>query len=291
MEEQPGVVQRIALSREVISMKFMSPSHVPGRPLRNRRRIRYFCLGIVCAVSLIGCVSKSRYESVATEMEGLRGDLARAQAEVQVLEEQRNTLQKLNLDGERLLAAIRTELQQARTGYEEYKAEQSRLESLKAKAKALQNEQQKHVQGMKAAKREELKMQAVIDRYEKDMQQVPDIGDVLRVSKSTDPKDDGTRLVATVTPLTHDHPSSMNASPSKTQSDSSPLPPPHMMTAAISPVPAAAPAQAPTPEAAKPATVAPPAAPAPKPQQAPVEESWIGSLTGWLSSLWGWIFS
>lgn len=272
-------------------MKFMSPSHVPRRPLRSRRRVRYFCLGIVCAVSLIGCVSKSRYESVATEMEGLRGELAREQAEVQALEEQRNALQKLNLDGERLLAAIRTELQQARTGYEEYKAEQSRLESLKAKAKALQNEQQKHVQGMKAAKREELKMQAVIDRYEKDMQQVPDIGDVLRVSQSTEPKDEGSRLVATVTPLTNDRPSSMNVSPSKAQSDSSPPPTPHTTTAAVSPVPAAAPAPASPPDVAKTATVTPPAAPAPKPQQTPAEESWIGSFTGWLSSLWGWFFS
>jgi hypothetical protein len=272
-------------------MKSMSRPHVPGRAPRSRRRVRYFCLGIVCAVSLVGCVSKSRYESVATEMDGLRADLARAQTEVQALEQQKDTLQKLNLDGERLLAAIRAELQEARAGYEEYKAEQSRLQSLKAKAKALQSEQQKHVQGIKAARREELKMQAVIDRYEKTMQQVPDIGDMLRVSEATEPKDEGSRLVATVTPLATDRSPSMDASPSKTQPASNPVPaPPIAATAAVSPAPAAMTPPAPVPAApAQPAAATPPAAP--KPHQAPVEESWMGSLTGWLSSLWGWLFS
>ena len=279
-------------------MKSMSRPNVPGYTPRSRRRVRHFCLGIVCAVSLVGCVSKSRYESVATEMDGLRAELARGQAEVQSLEQQRDALQKLNRDGERLLAAIRTELQRARAGYEEYKAEQSRLESLKAKAKALQSEQQKHMQGMKAAKREELKMQAVIDRYEKDMQQVPDIGDVLRISQSTESKDDSAKLVATVTPLASDRPSPMSASPSKTQPASTPVPAPHVTASAVSPDPAAAntpaavnaPAQAPAApaqtEAAK-----PPVAPASNRHQAPAEESWIGSVTGWLSSLWGWFFS
>jgi hypothetical protein len=274
-------------------MKSMSHSSVQGHPPRGRRHVRYFCLGIVCAVSLVGCVSKSRYESVATEMDGLRTDLAQGQAEVKALEQQRDTLQKLNLDGERLLAAIRTELQRARAGYEEYKAEQGRLEVLKAKAKALQTEQQKHLQGMKAAKREEVKMQAVIDRYEKEMQQVPDIGDVLRVSQSSEPKEDGSRLVATVTPLASDPLSSMNAAPSKAQPASSPAPEPHLAaTGAVAPAPAATAVSAPAPAApAQTATAKPPAVPASNPHQAPVDESWMGSFTGWLSSLWGWLFS
>ena len=274
-------------------MKSISHSSVLGRSPRSRRHVRYFCLGIVCAVSLVGCVSKSRYESVATEMDGLRTELARGQAEVQALERQRDALQKLNLDGERLLAAIRTELQRARAGYEEYKAEQGRLEVLKAKPKTLQTEQQKHLQGMKAAKREEVKMQAVIDRYEKEMQQVPDIGDVLRVSQSSEPKEDGSRLVATVTPLASDRSSSMNAAPSKAQPAASPAPAPHLTTtAAVAPAPAATTASAPAPAApAQTAAAKPPAVPASNPPQAPVDESWMGSFTGWLSSLWGWLFS
>ncbi|HEX2056391.1 MAG TPA: hypothetical protein VHF07_07850 [Nitrospiraceae bacterium] len=273
-------------------MKPKTRLHGTGRTSGSRRRIRYFCFALVCAISLIGCVSKSRYESVATEMEALRGDLARAQAEVQALEQQRDALQKLNLNGERLLAAIRTELQQARAGYEQYKAEQGRLEGLKAKAKALQSEQQKHMQGIKAAKREELKMQAVIDRYEKDMQQVPDIGDVLRVSQATDPKQDASRLVATVTPLPADS-SSTNASPSPDQPTSSPSPAPQITSGPpVSPAPPTVTASAPTstPPPQKAASTSP-NTPTPRPQQAPVDESWIGSLTGWLSSLWGWLFS
>jgi hypothetical protein len=226
-------------------------------------------------------------------MDGLRADLARGQAEVQALEQQRDALQKLTVDEERVLAAIRTELQRARAAYEAYTAEQGRLESLKAKAKALQTEQQKHIQGIKAAKREERKMQAVIHRYEKDMQQVPDIGELLRVSQSTEPADDGSRLVATVTPLPSDRSSSMNAAPFNAQPDSSPAPaPPHAGAAAASPAPAATTASTPTSAApTQTAAAKPPAAPAPKPQPPQVEESWMGSLTGWLSSLWGWLFS
>jgi hypothetical protein len=271
-------------------MKSITHPHATGRPHRSRRHVRYFCLALICAVSLIGCVSKSRYETVATEMNGLRADLSRAQAEIQALEQQRDALQKVNLDGERLLAAIRTELQQARAGYVEYKAEQDRLDALKAKARALQSEHHKHMQGIKAAKREELRMQAVIDRYEKEMRQVPDIGDMLRVSQSTEPATDSSPLVARVTPLQSEPSSSMNgnASAEKAQPASTPAPAPQMTAAAAPASPAAvtAPTPAPPPEANPPA-----ASTAPKPQQGPPEESWIGSLTGWLSSLWGWLFS
>jgi hypothetical protein len=274
-------------------MKSMNRLYVPAQSRRGRRHVRYFCLGIVCAVSLIGCVSKSRYESVASEMDGLRAELGRAQAEIHALEQQRAALEKLNLDGERLLAAIRKELLQARAGYEEYKAEQSRLNGLKARARALQSEQQKHIQGIKAAKRDELKMQAVIDRYEKDMQQVPDIGDVLRVSQAAEPKDDGSRLVATVTPLPEKPSVTANTSTSAVQPTSPPISAPQVATGpVVSPAPATV--TAPSPVLAAPAQTAaatPTAAAAPKPQPAPAEESWIGSLTGWLSSVWWWLFS
>jgi outer membrane murein-binding lipoprotein Lpp len=274
-------------------MKSKIRPYVTAHTRRGRRRVRFFCLGVICAVSLVGCVSKSRYESVAIEMDGLRADLARAQTEVHALEQQRDTLAKLNLDGERLLTTIRTELQRARAGYEEYKAEQDRLNGLRAKAKALQSEQQKHMQGIKAAKREELKMQAVIDRYEKDMQQVSDIGDVLRVSQTAEPKDDGSRLVATVTPLPENPSVMANASTSASQPASPPTSPPQVTAgAAVSPAPAVVTAPPPASTApAQTATAKPTAAPAPKPQPAPVGESWIGSLTGWLSSMWGWLFS
>ena len=273
-------------------MKSIIRLHATASARRSRRRVRYFCFGIVCAISLVGCVSKSQYETVATEMDGLRADLSRAQAEIQTLEQQRDALQKVNLDGERLLAAIRAELQQARAGYAEYKAEQDRLNALKAKARALQSEHQKHMQGIKAAKRDELRMQAVIDRYEKDLRQVPDIGDMLRVSQATPSDDDGSHLVATVTPIPSDRSSSMNVSPSKAQP---PVPPTPQVTAGvgISPSPAALtpPVPAPTAPTQTASATNPPAAPAPKQRQGPAEESWIGSLTGWLSSLWGWFFS
>lgn len=275
-------------------MKSMTHPQGTARSHRSRWHVRYFCLGLICAVSLIGCVSKSRYETVATEMNGLRADLSRAQEEIQTLEQQRDALQKVNLDGERLLAAIRTELQQARAGYAEYKAEQDRLDALKAKARALQSEHQKHIQGIKAAKREELKMQAVIDRYEKEMRQAPDIGDMLRVSQSTETAGDSSSLVARVTPLPSEPDSSMTAtaSPSKPQPVSPAASAPQVTSAPASPAPVTASTPAPiAPPVQKAAAANTPAAPTPKPQSAPPDESWVGSLTGWLSSLWGWLFS
>ena len=106
-------------------------------------------------------------------------------------------------------------------------------------------------------------------------------------------QEDGSRLVATVTPLASDRSSSMNAAPSKAQPAASPAPAPHLTTtAAVAPAPAATTASAPAPAApAQTAAAKPPAVPASNPHQAPVDESWMGSFTGWLSSLWGWLFS
>jgi hypothetical protein len=222
-------------------------------------------------------------------MDGLRTELARAQGDVQKLEQQKDTLHKLNVDGEKLLTGIRAELQQARAGYAEYKADQNRLETLKAKAHMLQIEHAKHIQGIKAAKRDQLRMQAVIERYEREMGQAPDIGDMLRVSQATDTNEGNSRLVAAVTPLPSDA-----SSPAHLPSDGRPggsAPPPQIVAAAAaSPVTSIAPA-APAPSAQPAAKPVPPAAPTPKPQPAPENESWLGSLTGWFSSLWGWLFS
>lgn len=270
-------------------MKVLAHFHSHTAAPWSRQHVRYFCFGIICVVSLIGCVSTSRYESVTTEMDGLRTELARAQGDVQKLEQQKDTLHKLNVDGEKLLTGIRAELQQARAGYAEYKADQNRLETLKAKAQMLQIEHAKHIQGIKAAKRDQLRMQAVIERYEREMGQAPDIGDMLRISQATDTNEGNSRLVATVTPLPSDA-----SSPAHLPSDGRPgnsAPPPQIAAAAAaSPVPSIAPA-APAPSAQPAAKPVPPAAPTPKPQPASENESWLGSLTGWFSSLWGWLFS
>lgn len=273
-------------------MKSTALPHGCDRSRRNRRRSRYLCLAIVCVLSLVGCVSKSRYEAVATEMNGLRADLLRAQDELRALEEQRHALQKLNADRERLLRAIQAELQQARTAYAEYKAEEHKLDGLRAKARALQSEHTKQMQGIKAAKREELRMQGVVERYEKEMRLAPDIGDVLRISQAGEANSENSRVVASVTPLSSTPSASENASPSKGQPTVAPLSAPQTTTTAST----APPSPSITPPAAVPPAAQPPAASAPststpKRQPVPAEESWIGSVSGWLSTLWGWLFS
>jgi hypothetical protein len=247
-------------------------------------------------VFLDGCVSKSRYDAVTVEMNDLRAELLRAGEEIRALEQQRDAVQKLNLDGERLLAALRAEGQQARARHAEYQAEQARLEAaLKAKAQALHSEHIKRVQEVKAAKREALKMQAVVDRYEKEMRELPDIGDMLKVSQVTDANRDSSRLMATVTPLPAGTSTTTNTGKTPIQPTPSPsIPSGEQTYAAISPpAPAGGTAQ-PLPASVQTSTATPApagAAPPSKSQPAPQEEYWFGTFTGWLSSLWGWLFS
>ena len=272
-------------------MESIAHSHSYDRSRLSRRHRWRLCLVIVGLVSLVGCVAQSKYETVATEMEALRADLLRAQQEIQTLEQQKDTLHQLNLKGERLLTGIKAELQQARASYAEHKAEQNRLDALKAKAHELQNKHRRQIQAIKAAKREELKMQAVIERYERELKQVPEVGDMLRISQPADTAGGDSRLVATVTPLPSDRSSALN-SPSNAPI-ASPSPAPQVAATAVTPPAPSSITPAPTPTtSAQPAVApAPPAATNPSPQPAPAEESWIGSVTGWLSSLWGWFFS
>lgn len=272
-------------------MESIAHSRSYDRSRLSRRHRWRLCLVIVGLLSLVGCVAKSKYETVATEMEALRADLVRAQEEIRTLEQQKDALHQLTLKGERLLTGIKAELQQARASYAEYKAEQNRLGALKAKAHELQNEHRRQIQAIKAAKREELKMQAVIERYEREMTQVPEVGDMLRISQAADTAGGNSRLVATVTPLPPDHSSAMN-SPSNAPVSTPSSAPQVSATAVIPPAPSSiTPAPAPTPSAQPAVAPAPPAAMSPNPQPAPAEESWLGSVTGWLSSLWGWLFS
>jgi hypothetical protein len=132
-------------------------------------------------------------------------------------------------------------------------------------------------------------MQAVIERYEREMTRVPEAGDMLRISQPTSTPADKTRPVATVTPLPSDRSSAMNAPATAPVA----TPPPAAQAAVTSVPPGSSPLTPdPTPApSAQSAVAPPPAATTPNPQPAPAEESWLGSVTGWLSSLWGWLFS
>jgi hypothetical protein len=265
-------------------------------------------MGYLLLLVLSGCVSETKYEAVTSEMDRLRADLLRAQTEVQALEEQRQALSKLNSDGEKLLTSIRAELQQARIAYAEYRTEQNKIEGLKAKARALQSEHAKHIDDIKAAKRAERRMQAVIDRYEQDMGRVPDIGDMLRVSQAGEPNSSSSHLVASVKPVLPDVPAPASHGTSGAALSTATAPAPKAATdsasAATVSAPPAAPSSivsvpsptiapvstaAPTPKPAL--NIAPTAAPKPPAQPNPANDSWLASVSGWLSSFWSWLFS
>ena len=256
------------------------------------RSWRHLCMGATLLAATTGCVSESRYEAVTKEMTGLRAELMTAQGELQALESQRDALKKLNLDGERILTGLRAELQHARAAYAEFKTEQSRLDALKAKARALQTEHSKHLEEIKAAKRAELKMQAVIDRYEREMGELSEIGDMLRVSEGKGSAGAEAPLVATVTPLSSE-PSSLLIPTAHVDSVPNSAPAPHMgkEEAPRPPAPPIVASATPSSPALPPAVKAPAATPNPNPQPSSANEPWLVSFTDWLWSLWGWLFS
>lgn len=267
----------------------------PASPRRIHRSLRHLCVGMALLTAAAGCVSHSTYEAATKEMTALRAELLTAQGELQALESQQDALKKLNMEGQRILTGIRAELQHARAAYAELQTEQTRLEALKAKAQALQTEHAKHMREIKAAKRAELKMQAVIDRYEREMGELSEIGDMLRISKEHGSDGASAPLVATVTPLPSE-PTPVPAAQITSVPNASPAPPmvkePTNAQAPTAPAVASVPpASAPQPAAVHAPPASPSAAPPPAARPASPNDTWLVGFTDWLWSLWGWLFS
>ncbi|HZN44843.1 MAG TPA: hypothetical protein VFB56_05915 [Nitrospiraceae bacterium] len=212
--------------------------------------------------------------------------------EIQTLEEQKEGLHKLALKGETVLAGIRTELQRARESYAQHKAKLNRLSALQDKARTLSQQRTTYTQDIKTAKKNAVKLQADINRYEKEVGLIPGGVESLKVSQTSEVSSDTSKIVATVSPLSSTtSPTPLNPAPSLSQSDSTPSPILPVGTNQVSPQSPDLSAF-PTPsQPSKPVSgTTASTAPAPRPQQ-PVDESWIASLSGWFSSVWDWFFS
>lgn len=258
----------------------------------SRPVIWRFCTGTAVLLSLVGCVSQSTYETATSDADNIRTELNRARMEIQTLEEQKEGLHKLALKGETVLAGIRTELQRARESYAQHKAKVNKLSALQDKARTLNQQRNTYTQDIKTAKKNAVKMQAVINRYEREIGLVPDGVESLKVPQTFEVSSDTSKIVATVSPLSSiPSPASIDPAPSLPQSDSTPSAIPPVGTSKVSPQSSDI-AAFPTPsQPSNPvsATIAS-TAPASRPHQ-PTDESWIGSLSGWFSSIWDWFFS
>ena len=168
----------------------------------------------------------------------------------------------------------------------------NKLSALQDKARTLSQQRTTYTQDIKTAKKNAVKLQDDINRYEKEVGLIPGGVESLKVSQTSEISSDTSKIVATVSPLSSiPSPAPHNSAPSLPQSDPTPSPILPVGTSQVSPQSpdvSAFPTQS---QPSKPvsATTAS-TAPAPRPQQ-PVDESWIASLSGWFSSVWDWIFS
>ena len=153
-------------------------------PASTKRPIIWrFCTGTGLLLSLIGCVSQSTYETAMSQTDGVNTEINRTRIEIQSLEQQKEELHKLALEGETVLAGIRTELQKARESYAQHKAKLNKLSALQDKARTLNQQRNTYTQDIKTAKKNAVKMQAVINRYERESGLIPDGVESLKVSR------------------------------------------------------------------------------------------------------------
>ena len=263
----------------------------PLPPASTSRPVSWrICTGTAVLLSLVGCVSQSTYDTATSEADDIRTELNRTRMEIQTLEEQKEGLHKLALKGETVLAGIRTELQRARESYAQHKAKLNKLSALQDKARTLSQQRTTYTQDIKTAKKNAVKLQADINRYEKEVGLIPGGVESLKVSQTSEVSSDTSKIVATVSPLSS-IPSPTPPNPNLPQSDSTPSPILPVVTSQVSPQSpdvSAFPTQS---QPSKPVSaITASTTPAPRPQQ-PVDESWIASLSGWFSSVWDWLFS
>lgn len=221
-------------------------------------------------LAVTGCVEESRYQAVTAEVEQLKTDVERMQAEVKVLDRQMTSLRALNHEEEATLAELQNQLRKeedtdTRTS-QEY---EERLATLQAKADTLLSQNRTLLREMREAKKQEASLQALVTGYEKELNS-PEPG-LENVTNRLVPQSDLSTGPGTAT-----------------QSSPATPPPPETLASAPTPQPQPPP-QTQTPARAQTAPPAP--APQPQPPTGESSESWWSTIKDWLSTIWSWFFS
>ncbi|MBA3754355.1 MAG: hypothetical protein H0X01_09520 [Nitrospira sp.] len=263
-------------------------------PLRNIQRVALgWMLG--CAVlTLAGCVSQQTYESARHEANARSNELAQARAEIQSLEQQRDTSHAANQRDERMLGNLKSELSKIHTSFDQIrKTNQSKLAVLQHNIAALRARHQAMLKETTETKRYEKRLEALTAQHKHEMAATP-AGPEAHVT-TVEGSLQGQHMVAVITPQSPpmDHSSmSTSASPAPSHSDASPaavLPP-------IAPIPAATAAVVTASEAPSdpPKTVQASVTSRSSHTSAPSasqDDSWFSSMTAWLTSLFDWLWT
>jgi outer membrane murein-binding lipoprotein Lpp len=228
------------------------------------------CLVWTAFLAVTGCVEESRYQAVTAEVEQVKADVERMQAEAKALEQQVALLRALNHQEEAPLTELLTELQNkndaATRRQQEY---EDRVAALQAKANTLLSQNRTLMREMREAKKQETSLLALVTRYEKELQ----------LSESALEN-------VTAPPLLIPDPSS-SPGPA-TQPPQATSPPQETLASAPAPQPQPPP-QTQTPAPAQ--TAPPPPPPQQQPAMGESDESWWSTIMDWLSTAWNWFFS
>jgi len=227
------------------------------------------CLVWIALLAITGCVEESRYQAVTAEVEQVKVDVERMQAEAKALEQQVALLRALNHQEEAPLTELLTELQNkndaATRRQQEY---EDRVAALQAKANTLLSQNRTLMREMREAKKQETSLLALVTRYEKELQ----------LSESG--------LENVTAPLVPMPDPSISRG---TAPQPSPATPPQETLAS-----APAPQLQPPPQTQPPApgrTAPPPRAPQQQPATGESDESWWSTIKDWLTTAWDWFFS
>ncbi|MBI4001900.1 MAG: DUF4200 domain-containing protein [Nitrospira defluvii] len=260
----------------------------------NIRRVA-LCWMVGSAVLLLGgCVSQQTYDSARHGAKARANELAQAQAEIQSLEQQRDTTHAANQRDERTLGNLKSELQKIQTSFDQIrKTNQAKLAALQHNIAALRARHQAMLKEISETKRYEKKLEALTAQHEREMATTPS-GPEAHVT-TVDGLPQEPHMVAVITP--------QSPQADRSSSSSSPAPAPSQLDAPAAPSinPSAVTPQA---TAAAVAAPAPPSIPA-KTAQAPVttpspntnapsapqNDSWFSSMTGWLTSIFDWLWT
>lgn len=265
------------------SRRTFSASH-PG----NIRRIA-LCWMVGSAALTLGCVSQQTYNSARQEVKEQSTALAQTQAEIQVLEQQRDDAHAANKRDEQALADFRNEIAKIQASYDQIqKANQAKLAALRHNIAALHARHQAMLKEISETKRYEQRLQAITEQQ---AQQAAG-PDAHVIQTESAPQEQ--RLVAVITPQSN------RADNQATTLGTTPPQAADKQTAGVIP-PAAAPQATPaivatsaapgTPAKIAPAAPVAPPSQTPAPPSAPQDDSWFSSLTGWLTSLFDWLWT
>ena len=256
---------------------------------RTIRRLALCWILGSATLTLGGCVSHQTYENARHEATASANELAQVQAEIQSLEQQRDTTQAANQRDERILGNLKGELQQIRTSFDQIrKSNQAKLAALQHNLAALHARHQVMLKEITETKRYEKRLEALTAQHEHELAATP-AGPVTHMT-AVEGLSQEPHMVAVITP--------QSPQVDRSSTTSSPAPAPSQLDA-----PAAAsmnqPAATPQATAALVATLAPPSTPA-KSAEAPAapsapsasrNDSWFSSMTGWLTSIFDWLWT